>query len=389
MSPGTVSVETRPSIPIIRTALFTRDQNLQRIWAETDAIGIGVGGVPADADVVMVDASALREAPEVEAAILSWAAEVARQPLIMYDPTGSHPASQIADVVLDAAQIETFDPMVANPMGNRAHLLGDAELAKSEVRKRRQAFRHRAPWVLAHQFLDEVGVFHPSPEPIVAGLLVSMRPDDLRSAIERFGAQDYPTKELVVVCHGFDSSSALSELESHDMQYTLLQASSSDLLGDCLNLAAAATSASVLSKIDDDDHYGPGFLTDAVDALGYAQADIVGKSTQFTYVQSADLTVLRHPGSEEMFVPGAVAGGSLVFHRRVWEDVGFPSRPRRVDALFLRGARARGASVYANSRWDFVYNRRSTDQTWRADDNVFLAGSEAAWDGNHPTYADA
>jgi hypothetical protein len=265
----------------------------------------------------------------------------------------------------------------------------NAEAAKADVRRRRRSFRYRAPWVLAHRFLSEAHVAHPAPTISVAGLLVSMRPDDLRDAIGRFAAQDYAPKELVVVCHGFESSSVQDEIDGLDLSCEVLEAASSVLLGDCLNLAAEATSAQVLAKIDDDDHYGPGYLTDAADALRYSNAEIVGKAAHFTYVQTEDRTVLRHAGSEEKFVSGAVAGGSLVFRRRVWEEVQFPRRPRRVDALFLRGARAVGASVYSNSRWDFVYNRRTADQTWRAEAGVFLSGSEPGWEGNHSTEADA
>ena len=155
------------------------------------------------------------------------------------------------------------------------------------------------------------------------------------------------------------------------------------------NTAAEATSAGVLAKIDDDDYYGPGFLTDAVDALRYSRAEIVGKSAHFTYVQGSDVTVLRRSDDEERFVNGAVAGGSMVFRRRIWEDVRFPVKPRRVDALFLRGARAIGARVFANTRWDFVYTRRAADQTWRADDDVFLANTLPAWEGHHPERSDA
>jgi len=85
-----------------------------------------------------------------------------------------------------------------------------------------------------------------------------------------------------------------------------------------------------------------------------------------------------------MLIEGSPNGATLVFRRHVWDQVGFPHRPRHVDTGFLRAARHTGATVYAGSRWEFSYVRRPDGHTWQADDAVFLAGSQDAWDGFHP-----
>ncbi|MGB9357306.1 MAG: hypothetical protein WCC01_02010 [Acidimicrobiia bacterium] len=404
-----------PSMPAVRIAGLAVDHHVSRVLKETDVQSVDEHSlVEADAVVVELRALATVDMTVVDA-IEAWANLDARQPLVVIGDTDS-PLGAVADVVIPPEEIITFDPDRHNPMRDRRRdaagedtldavaaaasgtplLEEGAEVPETEdgrdrlaVHARRWAYRRRAPWVMAHRLLDRAGVPHTPPVQRVAGLLVSMRPDDVVLAAQRFAAQTYGAKELVVVCHGFDTGAVTAALGSGEMPFQVIGVSKDHPLGTCLNVAAEATSADVLAKIDDDDHYGPGFLVDAVDALHYSHAEIVGKAAHYTYVQGSDVTVLRRPDDEERFVDGAVAGGSMVFQRRVWEDVRFPIKPRRVDALFLRGGRTLGARVFANTRWDFVYTRRAADQTWRADDDVFLANTFPAWDGDHPERADA
>ncbi|MEA3510730.1 MAG: glycosyltransferase family A protein, partial [Actinomycetota bacterium] len=391
------------------------DPHLARVFDETDRHVIDTRSL-ADADAVVVDTHALQSSERsLIDAVDEWSRLDARQPLIVLGDAESALAAA-AQVVIAPGEIVTFDPDLRNPMRNARRQPSDDETLDAvaaaasgtpllredaapppnaierdrlAVQARRWAYGERAPWVIAHSLLDQAGVPHPPPEPRVAGLLVSMRPDDVLRAIERFATQRYEAKELVVVCHGFDPGPARSALDAGAITHQVFEIARDRPLGTCLNAAAEATSADVLAKIDDDDHYGPGFLGDAVDALRYSTAEVIGKAAHFTYVQGNDVTVLRRSDAEERFVDGSVAGGSMVFRRRIWEDVRFPIRPRRVDALFLRGARALGARIYANGRWDFVYRRREEDQTWRAADDVFLSSTEPAWDGDHPERANA
>ena len=267
------------------------------------------------------------------------------------------------------------------------HSVDEVRALGQGARARRWAWSRRDPAVLLDELLTGVGVSHRSPWPSVGGLLVSNRPDRVLRAIDSFLAQRYGHKELVVGCHGFDCSSVEEHVKGHDSagNVRVLQLPATWSLGRCLNEAASVTSASVLAKIDDDDFYGPNYILDAVLAKRYSGAAVVGKASQFTYVESSDITVLRRGATEETFVGGVLTGATLVFDRAIWEAVRFPDRPRMVDVHFLAGVRAAGASVYANGRWEFVYCRNETGHTWVVDDEEFLSGSEIAWDGWDPT----
>ncbi len=259
------------------------------------------------------------------------------------------------------------------------------DLAAAGTAARRWAYRHHAPWQRAAALLAAAGISAPHSVPRVAGLLVSHRPDDLPHAIARFLRQGYPATELVVGVHGAAVSADVEKaLAAADVPTELLVFDPAMTLGECLNRAAETTSAPILAKIDDDDHYGPAYIEDGVQALMYSGAPIVGKGAQFTYVADADRTVLRRHRDEDTFIDGSPTGATLVVQRSLWERVGFPHRPRRVDVLFVRAARRLDATVYANSRWEFCYVRRGDRHTWATDDTTFLAGAEPAWSGFHP-----
>jgi len=254
------------------------------------------------------------------------------------------------------------------------------------ARARRWAWKQRDPAVVLDRLLDSVGVDHRDPWPTVAGLLVSNRPDRVLGAIDGFLIQEYDRKELVVACHGFDSADVVAHIDGLDVSEDIqvLSFPTAWSLGRCLNEAALATSTTLLAKIDDDDYYGPHYLLDAVLATRYSGAEVVGKAAQFTYVESADTTVVRRAATEEMLVDGVLTGATLVFDRAIWDAVRFPDRPRMVDVHFISGARAAGANVYANGRWEFVYRRSVAGHTWLVDDDEFLRGSVHAWNGWDP-----
>ncbi len=249
---------------------------------------------------------------------------------------------------------------------------------------RRWAYARHAPWVRAAEILRHTGLDVPDPTPSVAALLVSRRPEEVPAAITRIARQTHRPLDLVVGLHGNTRTKEIeAAIAGAGLPATILELDAALSLGECLNRAASVTPASIVAKIDDDDHYGPAYLEDAVQALHYSGAAIVVKAAQFTYLAGRDVTVLRRARQEETMLDGSTAGATFVVRRGVWDAVRFPHRTRGEDIRFLRGARAVGAQVYASSRWEFCYVRRS-GHTWTAADETFLAGAEPAWAGYQP-----
>lgn len=258
------------------------------------------------------------------------------------------------------------------------------------VAGRRSVFRDRAPWHAASELLDCVSLSHRSPLPSVAGVLMSNRPDSLPGAIRALQHQTYPNFELVIGCHGFGTADALAVLDdlSKPLTARVLAFDPADSLGTCLNRAIDTSDAQVLAKIDDDDHYGPGYIEDAVQAMLYSGANLVAKGAVFTYIESRDETILRRPKTAERFYSGSPNGASMVFTRDLWQQVGFPDRTLGEDVSFGAAAEALGVRPYATSPWEFVYRRSLTNNTWQAVDEVFLEGSVPAWPGDRPAKAE-
>ncbi|MGI9642979.1 MAG: glycosyltransferase [Acidimicrobiia bacterium] len=268
------------------------------------------------------------------------------------------------------------------------------ELQRNAVAGRREAFRTRAPWVVASDLLDRFDVDHRSSLPSVAAVVVSNRPSALPNAIRAIARQTYPNVELVVGCHGFDPkdgeeqiSEALADLPAR-FAPRLMSFRPQWTLGRCLNAAISSTDAVVIAKMDDDDHYGPGYLEDAVQAMLYSGGSLVAKGSMFTYLESTDATILRRPKTAEQFYSGSPNGASMVFARNLWEQVRFPDRTLGEDVAFGAGAALVGVRPYATSPWEFVYRRAVTGNTWKAVDEVFLEGSAMAWPGDHPSNAE-
>lgn len=255
----------------------------------------------------------------------------------------------------------------------------------SGIASRRWAYRYHSPWVRGHELMERARVANRDPRPSVAALLVSHRPADLEGVVASVLRQTHRPLELVVGVHGAKPTPGIEKLLSEADAPAMVLSFDRDLtLGECLNRTAEQTTSPLLAKIDDDDHYGRAHLEDSFHALCYSGADIVGKGTHYAYVEEREETLLRHPGVEETFIDGSPNGATLVVRRDMWDRVGFPHRPRHVDTGFLRAARSVGATVYAGSRWEFCYVRRSDGHTWDAEGEVFTAGAEPAWEGFQP-----
>lgn len=427
---------TQPLLPAVRCVTAVVSPDLIVAANSFDTIVLDASASLMEPDVVLVDAEGFRRLPDDETRRLTeWASMSGRPPLVVTSDTASEIAQFAQSTIgTDDASGRFFDPKLWNPLTLRdadkpasgsavidaegagpvlretfdrdatRHLelaamgvpfvpggadgLTVEELRRLSVQFRRLAHAHRITQI--ERFVTQLTLDAPALRPTVAGVLISNRPDDAARAIERLGSQRVTNFEALVGCHGFSSSHLSRAIDDLAMntQVTVMEFPVDQSLGACLNDAIAATGADVIAKMDDDDHYGPAYLVDAIQALDYSGASIIGKGSSFTYLESEDRTVLRRPGNEERFYNGSPTGATLVLTRALWEANPFPHRSLGEDVAFLRGARRLGHRIYVNSAYEFVYHRRRAGNTWQAADSVFLEGAEPAWDGEQPARAD-
>lgn len=437
-----LSAPRRRAFPTIRVASLVADPILTTILDETNVASIAAVPSALDsADLVVIEADLLETMDDhLRTRFDLWLTSLARPPLVFIDGSDEELPLGPGDVAATRAWRRTggssiwviptsFDPTVWNPQqhfdqdafirrfdltvsitdrvvtsvaydASEPWMLAAAASAvafpsaeedpkKRGVGARRVAYRDSAPWIVAEQLLDRVGISHKPAAPTVCGILLSMRPELVARAMRGFADQRYMVKELVVGCHGFSSSQIVEVVDElgEALPIRVMEFDSDLPLGRCLNAAIDTSSARLIAKIDDDDYYGPCYIEDAVQANLYAGAPLVGKGATFTYLEGRDETILRRPELIERYYDGSPSGASLVFERQLWEKAPFPHRTLGEDLAFIEGLRLLGFRPYATSPWEFVYHRGVRGNTWDAIDEVFMERSLRAWGGHHPERA--
>jgi hypothetical protein len=213
-------------------------------------------------------------------------------------------------------------------------------------------------------------------------LLATMRPERLEFALRQVARQrGLDALELVLVTHGFEAAAeSLERFRSSASHIDLVPVPvpPETAFGDVLNRGLVRASGDLVAKMDDDDWYGPDFLADLVLAKQYSGADLVGSSSEFTYVAPLSVTARRGDPSE-VYRPW-VAGGTLMLERSFLRGLGgFRSTRQAVDASVLRAVRAVGGVTYRTHGLGYVLRRERQGHTWDPGVEYFVEASRAPW----------
>ncbi|MEV5413231.1 glycosyltransferase [Thermopolyspora sp. NPDC052614] len=260
-----------------------------------------------------------------------------------------------------------------------ADLGDDLDREVHSVRLRRHALRThgtRARWL--QLTMGEVpGMGGPGipggPVPKVSVVLCTRRPDMLRFAISQVARQRGVDVELVLGLHGVPRSRVEEAVRSVHFPVTVYEADPSLPLGAVLNQAFARASGTYVTKMDDDDWYGPDHLADLALAQMYSGAELLGAPAEFVHLEQIGVTVQRSRRTE--CFRDTVAGGTLFMTRTLFETVGgFRPVPRHVDGEFCRAVRAAGGRIYQAHGLNYILRRRAAQgHTWREPIGYFLA----------------
>ena len=286
-------------------------------------------------------------------------------------------------------------------LGERLHdlLAGQAvvhasthEREQLSIAMRRCSLRDHSLRSRARQILGATGMDAPGPE--VSILAPTRRPERLDAVIDAVRSQTYPRLELVLALHGdgFGGDSEIAALTStlqHPVQVVRVDAG--EPLGSVLNAALEASSGALLTKMDDDDYYGVEHVWDLVLAHEYSQAELVGKSAEYVYLERLDKTVrdVHRQRFSERFIPFVgVSGGVLIIARHVLGAAGGWRRvPRRVDIALAQDVAAVGGRIYWTHGAGYLRVRHGDEHTWTVDDSHFLGRASEVRDGLDLSFA--
>jgi spore maturation protein CgeB len=210
----------------------------------------------------------------------------------------------------------------------------------------------------------------------ISAVVPTMRPHRLDNVLAFIGRQEHPDLELVLVTHGFevDPEDLRPRAERHGVRhYQVVPADAGLTLGACFNRGREAASGRYVAKMDDDNWYGPHFLSDLVRAFSWTDAQVVGKWAHYVHLEGQNANLLRFADAEHRYVD-LVQGGTILAPRDVLQECPMEDLPRRVDTTFLHQVRRGGGRVYSADRFNFVSFRGTAAEThtWPISDEDIL-----------------
>ena len=218
-------------------------------------------------------------------------------------------------------------------------------------------------------------------------LLVTRRPYFLDHAMHTLASQQHIDMEVVLVTHGFtlDKGELRRRQEQCGHPLTVLTAEEGLPLGAALNQAVSAAGGDVVTKMDDDDWYGPHHVEDVTRALAWSGATVVGVQAFYTYLVDLDLTVHGPDAGIRETTGRRVPGPTMTFRKAdLLQLGGFRPLPRFEDLSISLVLKRMGGSVHLTHGLGFLRCRHGSGHSWAAGTAHFLRGTTAQWRGFHP-----
>jgi hypothetical protein len=222
----------------------------------------------------------------------------------------------------------------------------------------------------------------------VSAILMTRRPSILGPVLDALEKQSYPELEILIGLHGCPPTDALNAFMARCARpVTVVGVPSTVDFGTGLGMVTARAVGSLVTKVDDDDTYGPEHVWDLVLARHYSGATMVGKGAEFVHLEDRAETIRRKYGNTESYAE-TVAGGTIMIGRGDLENAGgWRPVPRSVDLGIITRVKADGGLIYRTHPFGYIYHRRATGHTWDPGQQYFLDSAIASWPG-FPPYAE-
>ena len=262
------------------------------------------------------------------------------------------------------------------PFGKSAQGLGYWDWKQRSVKYRRFVHLNFSPRALATEIAGAAKFETVDYDPTISTIMSTRRPDLVMKALKQYKAIVYPKKELLLVLHGkgFDTEAIKAETDKLKQAVKIFEVGEKSIFGENLNLALDAATGEYVTKMDDDDCYGPNIYQDLLAAYQYSRATFVGKRCNVTYLEDSDVVVTFFGGWEETFGPH-LPGHSFLTRTALLKQIRFGRVKRAIDSELWRRVETRGGTLYSTHNLNFVRVRHGQEHTYDATDEEFIANS--------------
>lgn len=191
--------------------------------------------------------------------------------------------------------------------------------------------------------------------------------------LKNFISQTHKIKELIIILnydnpniHQWKKNFApfnINHIYSLNSKYSL---------GKCLNFAIDKSKYPIIAKFDDDDYYGPKYLSDSIKAFYFTNAHIIGKTTTYVYFTKKNILAIRNINKENQYIH-RVEGPTLMFKKSIFEKIKFQDKNLGEDIAFCNDCIKNGFKIYSTSKYNYIYIRNDENtHTWKINNDYFL-----------------
>ncbi|MDP2014092.1 MAG: hypothetical protein Q8L05_07695, partial [Actinomycetota bacterium] len=215
--------------------------------------------------------------------------------------------------------------------------------------------------------------------PTVSVIVMTHRDRFVDHLVAQLSQLRYPRLQIVVGLHGVQIDHQRFAGIPGDVK--IVDISADVPFGTALQQLSQRADANLISKMDDDDFYGPEHIWDLVLARMYSGATLVGKALDWIHVESANVTAFRPEYAAESYAP-FIAGGTMLISRADLDSVG-GWRPvaKSVDRGLINQVRDSGGAIYRTHGLGYLYERRGEGHTANAVEEHFLTKTTRTYEG--------
>ena len=248
---------------------------------------------------------------------------------------------------------------------------------RQSIQARQLILREHSHLARFEKLLDELNI-NRIPVETISVIMSTMRQVEVEHGIQSVASQIWPNKQLVLILHrikdaDFDLTQIKKIISALDFAVVILDRGKDTAFGENLNLALDVASDEYVTKMDDDDYYGPNHLNDLHLAYHYSGAMAVGKWGNFVYLTERDVMVDFVTHREERFV-SHVPGATVFLKRHDLRQLRFGRVTRAIDSELYKRAEMRGGRLYSMHRYNFIRVRHD-DHTYDQDEEDYIAGA--------------